>query len=198
MEASDAARGPILDRIAKLMALSESSNPHEAALALQRAHELMQKHHVEQRDIDLKDVKNADSFSKGKMPWERTLGAACGKAFGTVATTLPGRPGLRFTGRPVDVLVSIATFESLRLAALRMASGSGRSGDPSYLLGYAVGIWDGVKDLDEPEFKAHMNLTTVKTRDLKLGEGFYVGQEDGSKVRIGRNQLGNLKPKEIA
>jgi hypothetical protein len=42
-----AARAPILDRIAKLLALAESSNEHEAQAAMRAAQRLMLKHNIE-------------------------------------------------------------------------------------------------------------------------------------------------------
>ncbi len=55
-----------IDQVEKLLALSKSSNPHEAALALKRAHKLMQKYKI---NINmLKEAKFAElslSFSRG-------------------------------------------------------------------------------------------------------------------------------------
>lgn len=54
----------ILERIAKLMSLAESSNPNEAAIALSRAQKLMAEHHLSQEDISF----NAISEQTEKVP----------------------------------------------------------------------------------------------------------------------------------
>jgi len=55
----------ILDKIKKLLRLSKSSEPHEAALALQRAMELMQAHNISEQDIAISEVKEAGSQPTG-------------------------------------------------------------------------------------------------------------------------------------
>ncbi|EAT16084.1 DUF2786 domain-containing protein [Desulfuromonas acetoxidans] len=58
-----------VEKIKKLLALSKSSNAHEAALALQRAQELMQKHNVTMTYVRLSDVKEAKTrIGKVKNP----------------------------------------------------------------------------------------------------------------------------------
>lgn len=46
----------ILERIKKLLALSQSPNPNEAAVALQRAQKLMQEHSLSSTDISLSEI----------------------------------------------------------------------------------------------------------------------------------------------
>ncbi len=46
----------IIDKVKKLLALSESPNEHEAKLALQRAQELLQKHNLTTKDIHKEKV----------------------------------------------------------------------------------------------------------------------------------------------
>lgn len=45
----------ILDKLKKLLALSKSDNPHEAALALQRAQKLMGAYGISQSELELAD-----------------------------------------------------------------------------------------------------------------------------------------------
>ena len=49
-------RQKIIDKILKCMALSKSANEHEAALAMARAQELMQKHDVSRADVELAEI----------------------------------------------------------------------------------------------------------------------------------------------
>ncbi len=46
----------MLERIKKLMALSQSSNPNEAAIALRRAQKLMEEHQISLDDISLSEI----------------------------------------------------------------------------------------------------------------------------------------------
>lgn len=48
-----------LNKIKKLLRLSKSDNPHEAALALERAKEVMEKYNLTEQDIVLSQVKEA-------------------------------------------------------------------------------------------------------------------------------------------
>lgn len=45
-----------IDKIKKLLALSSSSNPHEAAVALKRAQKLMELHNISKIDLDLNEI----------------------------------------------------------------------------------------------------------------------------------------------
>lgn len=46
----------VLEKLKKLLALAKSDNPHEAALALQRAQKLMQAYNITQNDLALSDI----------------------------------------------------------------------------------------------------------------------------------------------
>ena len=46
----------LLEKLKKLLALAKSDNPHEAALALQRAQKLMQAYNITQADLALSDI----------------------------------------------------------------------------------------------------------------------------------------------
>lgn len=46
----------VLEKLKKLLALSKSTNPHEAALAVQRAQKLMRAHGITQNDLAFSDI----------------------------------------------------------------------------------------------------------------------------------------------
>lgn len=59
----------IMDKIIRCLALSKSSNEHEAATALRQAHALMEKHGISQDDIKLADIKfKASSTRTARRP----------------------------------------------------------------------------------------------------------------------------------
>ena len=79
----------IKEKIDKLLNLSQSSNPHEAALALGKAHELMKEHGFEAAAFECREyVKNSDlnlraAYKKGKTaPHENELLSIIMYAFG--------------------------------------------------------------------------------------------------------------------
>lgn len=51
----------ILEKLKKLLALSKSDNPHEAALALQRAQKLMLAYNITQADLALSDIREGEN-----------------------------------------------------------------------------------------------------------------------------------------
>lgn len=68
----------VLDKIRKCLALSESSNPHEAAAALRQAQALMRKHEVDSVDVAMSEITEAGVKASGTnaLPlWEH--GLAC-------------------------------------------------------------------------------------------------------------------------
>lgn len=58
-----------IERVKKLLALSKSSNVHEAALAMEHAQRLMQEHGLTMRDVRASDVKShVGPMAKAKTP----------------------------------------------------------------------------------------------------------------------------------
>lgn len=66
----------IVDRIKKLLALSESDNEHEAQSAMVKAQELMAKHNLEMKDINVtkSDVIRNESENAANATWKHWLG----------------------------------------------------------------------------------------------------------------------------
>ena len=57
----------IMDKIIRCLALSKSSNEHEAATALRQAHALMEKYNISAKDIELSDIKFKASNTRSAM-----------------------------------------------------------------------------------------------------------------------------------
>ena len=75
----------IMDKIIRCLALSKSSNEHEAATALRQAHALMQKHDISVKDVELADIKfKASNTRSAKRPpiYQITLANMIAKLFG--------------------------------------------------------------------------------------------------------------------
>jgi hypothetical protein len=76
----------ILSKIKKCLALSQSSEPHEAAAAMRQAQKLMELHGVSQADIGRADIGEAEVKSKVSVSrikdWELKLLNLVAKSFG--------------------------------------------------------------------------------------------------------------------
>lgn len=75
----------IMDKIARCLALSKSSNEHEAATALRQAHALMEKYNISAKDIELSDIKfKASNTRSAQRPpvYQIALANMIAKLFG--------------------------------------------------------------------------------------------------------------------
>ncbi|HUH05804.1 MAG TPA: DUF2786 domain-containing protein [Kofleriaceae bacterium] len=156
--------GKIVDRIRKLLALSQSSNQHEAAAAAARAAELMTAHHLHAAmladdetpaPIDAHEIETTGQA----VSWRGSLASGIAYSFGCRMFWKPGyRDGKRFVrsmvvGRPADVDGVRYMYLYLRNEVDRLAreawdalpgfdrqSSSARSWKNAFRLGAAVTI----------------------------------------------------------
>lgn len=78
----------IISKIEKCLKLAESANEHEAAVAMQRAQALMQKHNIHLDDVQLADFDEIETdldFANKVPEYISYLSAVINKAFGTQA-----------------------------------------------------------------------------------------------------------------
>lgn len=129
----------IIDRIRKLIALSGSSNEHEAALAAEKAQVLLAEHNLATADIkaddnedeefEIEEVAETDSY-----PWRRQLGAMvsqlyfCKYFFTTTGQTEKRRDIHTFVGATHNIAVAKIMFTYLFSTVDRLA----REGAKSY------------------------------------------------------------------
>lgn len=118
-------RDRIISKIQQLLALQESPNEHEAALAAVKARELLVKYNLEIAEVM---VSKADDgvieddipfLTKIKSDWEVKL--AGGIACAMFCKLLIGYRTLSFVGRPVDVESAKYTFNNIRLKLQALA-----------------------------------------------------------------------------
>lgn len=73
----------LLSKIKKLLALSKSSNPHEAAKALEMAQKLMAEHRIDQIDVEIMESSGKQTFARVRTPrYIHYLMTIIRKAFG--------------------------------------------------------------------------------------------------------------------
>lgn len=89
----------IIDKIKKCLALAQSSNPNEAAVAMNQAQKLMQLHGITMKHVDRSSIGSAhvQSYSVSKIKdWELRLMTMIAGAFGCKIMWLRGFSGVAF------------------------------------------------------------------------------------------------------
>ena len=109
---------PIIEKIKKLLALANSSNEHEAALAASHAQRLLSEHNLAMADIEAshkpdKADKVETIISKTLPKWLRHLIAGVSTAFDCQAVHHPATGKMTFIGVGADVQIAVYTFAYL-------------------------------------------------------------------------------------
>jgi len=109
---------PIIEKIRKLLALANSSNEHEAALAAGHAQRLLSEHNLAMADIEAthkpdKADKVETAVSKTLPKWMRHLSAGVSTAFDCQAIHHPAAGKMTFIGVGADVQIAAYTFAYL-------------------------------------------------------------------------------------
>ena len=111
-------RSLIIEKIKKLLALANSSNEHEAALAAGHAQRLLSEHNLAMADIEAahkpdKADRVETVVSKSLPKWLRHLSAGVSTAFDCQAIHHPATGKLTFIGVGADVQIAAYTFTYL-------------------------------------------------------------------------------------
>ncbi len=118
---------PIIEKIRKLLALANSSNEHEAALAASHAQRLLSAHNLAMADIEAQHKpQSADkveaTVSRTLPKWVRHLSAGVCTAFDCQGIHHPATGKLTFIGVGVDVQIAAYTFAYLDKTVRRLCS----------------------------------------------------------------------------
>jgi Protein of unknown function (DUF2786) len=116
---------PIIEKIRKLLALANSSNEHEAALAAGHAQRLLSEHNLAMADIETKSPsQQADkvetSVAKTLPKWLRNLSSGVCSAFDCQAIHHPALGKMTFIGVGADVQIASYTFAYLDKTVRRL------------------------------------------------------------------------------
>jgi hypothetical protein len=117
----------IIEKIRKLLALTNSSNEHEAALAAGHAQRLLSEHNLAMADIEaVHKPDTADkvetSVSKTLPKWMRHLCAGVSTAFDCQAIHHPSTGKMTFIGVGADAQVAAYTFNYLDRTVRKLCS----------------------------------------------------------------------------
>ena len=109
---------PVIEKIKKLLALANSSNEHEAALAASHAQRLLSEHNLAMADIEAahrpdKADRVETSAARTLPKWLRHLSAGVSNAFDCQAIHHPAAGKMTFIGVGADVQVAAYTFAYL-------------------------------------------------------------------------------------
>lgn len=158
-------RERVIERVRKLLALSSSSNEHEAALAAAHAQRLLSEHNLAMSELEVQQQGAGEvelHLARTVAKWISSLFATVASAFDCmpVVTTEASRSRLRFIGVGEDPEVAACTLEFLiselrRLASAYLAGLDQAQGKlttshrqkvrNSYLLGGAFGVAEALR-----------------------------------------------------
>ena len=111
---SDIDKKRIMDKIIRCLALSKSSNEHEAAMALRQAHAMMEKHGISLDDVKLADIKfKPSSIRTARRPavYLAYLANTIGELFGCKIYLGNGEGKLEYS--PVFVFVGLEMHSTI-------------------------------------------------------------------------------------
>ncbi len=155
---------PIIEKIKKLLALANSSNEHEAALAASHAQRLLSQHNLAMADIESsvkpdKADKVETTVSKTLPKWVRHLSAGICTAFDCQAIHHPALGKMTFIGVGADVQIAAYTFSYLDKTVRKLCS--------SYIKHH---VSDATPNRHRELMRQSYYLGAVSTINLKLRE----------------------------
>lgn len=201
-------RKTIIHKIRKLLALSTSSNPHEAARALEKAIQLMGQHGLSETDVEIYSA-SAGAPVKRVSIWRSYIANAVAWCNGVLA--VKGHEGWRFCGDEIGVEVSAEMYEYCEKAITRITRNTVRKNAKaryreSFRLGMATEIskrlhdyaakstWRGDRESRIGRVKEAMarELETVEgKRKVLKGQAFGRGRVAGARVGLSKQVYGD-------
>ena len=144
----------VIEKLKKLIALSESPNENEAASALAKTYILLAKHGLSISDLEIKDeniVEKGILNKKRLRSWESALISAIISATYTEALHMPGEGKVSIVGREVNIIAAENLFDYLHKSIIRISKkykGVVRHSD-SFRMGMVVNISERLNKLKE-------------------------------------------------
>ncbi len=208
-----------LDKIKKLLRLSKSNNPNEAAAAMRQAQAMMREHGIDHADIDASIAKESRAKSgsmKRPVSWEVSLVnmvADCFSCCVILRTGFTTRGEYAFIGVDAKPEIAVYAFEVLRRQCRRgraeyISTALRRCGPASktrradeFCLGWVVAARRHVIPLvpSEQERQAIVAYTAKHYPEVRDTQGvrrkgkardFEFGYEDGANARLDRGMPG--------
>lgn len=172
-----------VEKIQKLLALSESSNENEAKLSMLKAQELLAKHKLSLKEVkefkttNIKEKRTNISFTKAK--WKAQLARVIADNFGCYHYFKTRRSHtIVFFGREEDVTVCNIVMEyavdCIESAVKRLRYQYAKDGFSTRGLenDYALGFIEGLQEKYEEQKKANQEWSLVLVKDAEVVEAY--------------------------
>ncbi len=159
-----------VDRVRKLLALSQSDNEHEAALAMGHAQALMDKYRIEAAMLDESSEPDEpietwdDPLNEGSAVWARGLGSVIARANGC-STYRSGKSQI-ICGRASKVATARYVFAYCKREVERLASLKGGNGR-TWLNQYRHGCVDAIRSAIRSERDKERAQTLAANTDQR-------------------------------
>lgn len=177
----------IVDKIRKLLALSESSNEHEAMLAMENANKLLMKYNLEMSDISEIDLNEMveDNILSGKriMNYKSTLLNSIMRLNNCemiIHNKIGKEKTIKALGRKHNIQVSISMYEWLTVTMDKLAKKERGVNLNSFKIGFAHSISQKVneiiKERDKQKNEFDKNCTALVVQEKALVKQFMRSQ----------------------
>lgn len=169
----------LITRIKKLLALSDSSNPNEAAIALSRAQKLMQQYHIEMNELDDSAISELEIETVRGMKNIRNLsqiGNILTKALGVEFIYLTNQNGTVKKVNMIGPKDSLETCEYIYVILLRSVMAAKKS--------YTDKIYCHITDyiLENPILRANLSqnhFVYESLNSIEKNKNFYYNDPEG-------------------
>lgn len=190
----------IKNRLGKLLALAASPNENEAALAMEKARELMQKYNIRECDVDLETKSanishfNVPGYTKKIVHWEVELAAGIARCFDGKVFKRKTSDGwsIEFFAAKTEAEIIKDLFTRLRrtVSKLSKAYTEAKNGTETTRHNYAYGMIEQIfwrlKKIYDAISPEDMAVVLVKETEIDkmVGSMFTVTPEKNSTIHI--------------
>jgi hypothetical protein len=213
--AAQTADEAIMAKIMKLLALAGSPNPHEAELAMQRAHELMAKYDIDMGDVKKDEKKYVDDICPtGKTLFdEHLLVARICRDYFKIQYFIDGiadergyrtGKGIRFVGKKHHVEISLYVFSFLVYNFRKIYKRTKREIEVRDKRSFMHGLYDGLNQKlkqSNEKIKQEYGIVPIEDAELKsfVKENWKLGNLKRSNHGVNSDSYGKgvEKGKEI-
>lgn len=172
----------IADKIRKLLALSKSSNEHEASLALAKANNLLMKHNMEMKDIedqiDMSSIVEEDVMEGGRiMNWKSMMLKSVmdlNNCELLLSSIRGGNKTIKAIGKKQNIEVSISMYDYLVKSMERKMKKDNPYDKPSFRLGFAHSICLKVRDIirERENSKSDVECMALIVQEKQMAKDF--------------------------
>jgi hypothetical protein len=208
-------KSKISERIRKLLALSRSDNPNEAAAAMAAAVKLADEHRLSMAQVEMQDPDDGKpvivDVAKKPARWKQLLGSVLAEANHCVACFAEEGAVLVFVGALDDIATARAMYQHCTSLLVRLSHRMPSYSRRGFLFGAACGVQHQVEAAREQTRTVYAGTSAlavvdqraervrdmlaeknVPDQDIKAGSsgsGFYAGWQTGARIALARGHL---------